>query len=98
VVAFGHLGDGNVHFHVKAPKNADPESWYAGYNKKISGHVYDRVTAYNGSISAEHGIGQLKVDELKRIADPARLAVLLAIKAAFDPHAIMNPGKLVPLA
>ncbi len=98
VVAFGHLGDGNVHFHVKAPKNAEPELWYADQSKVISGHVYDRVTAYHGSISAEHGIGQLKVDELARIADPARMAALLAIKAAFDPHAIMNPGKLVPLA
>jgi FAD/FMN-containing dehydrogenase len=98
VVAFGHLGDGNIHFHVKAPKNANPESWYSDHSKTISGHVYDRVTAYNGSISAEHGIGQLKVDELARIADPARRAALMAIKAAFDPHGIMNPGKLVPLA
>jgi FAD/FMN-containing dehydrogenase len=98
VVAFGHLGDGNIHFHVKAPKSANPESWYKDHSKTISGHVYDRVTAYNGSISAEHGIGQLKVDELARIADPARRSALIAIKAAFDPHGIMNPGKLVPLA
>jgi FAD/FMN-containing dehydrogenase len=98
VIAFGHLGDGNIHFHVKAPKNAAAQSWYADQSKTISGHVYDRVTAYNGSISAEHGIGQLKVDELARIADPARMLALRAIKAAFDPHGIMNPGKLVPLA
>jgi FAD/FMN-containing dehydrogenase len=98
VVAFGHLGDGNVHFHVKAPKDEDIENWYQNESKKISGYVYDRVTEFNGSISAEHGIGQLKIAELARLADPARLSALRAIKVALDPNGIMNPGKLVPLA
>jgi FAD/FMN-containing dehydrogenase len=95
VVAFGHLGDGNIHFHVKAPKGSDAAAWYAAETKRISGHVYDRVTAYHGSISAEHGIGQLKLSELARQSSPARMTALRAIKSALDPHGIMNPGKLI---
>jgi FAD/FMN-containing dehydrogenase len=98
VVAFGHLGDGNIHFHVKAPKGAVAETWYAEHSAMISGDVYDRVNAYGGSISAEHGIGQAKLQEFARLSDPARLSALRAIKRAFDPLGIMNPGKLVPLA
>ncbi len=95
-VAFGHLGDGNIHFHVKAPHGVIANDWFAAATKAVSGHVYDRVAAYNGSISAEHGIGQLKVAELARLGDPARIGTLRAIKAALDPLGIMNPGKLVP--
>jgi FAD/FMN-containing dehydrogenase len=98
VIAFGHLGDGNIHYHVKAPPGSEAKSWYEQQTKAIGGHVYDRVEAYHGSLSAEHGIGQLKRDELARLADPARLTALRAIKSAFDPLNIMNPGKLVPLA
>jgi FAD/FMN-containing dehydrogenase len=98
VVAFGHLGDGNIHFHVKAPDHADPKTWYGDKAEEISGHVYDRVQAYDGSISAEHGIGLAKVAQFARLGDPVRLASLRAIKAALDPAGIMNPGKLVPLA
>ena len=97
-VAFGHLGDGNIHFHVKAPEGVDVAGWYAGDGKAITSHVYDRVRAYGGSLSAEHGIGQSKIDEFPRLAEPARLSALRAIKSAFDPLGIMNPGKLVPLA
>ena len=97
-VAFGHLGDGNIHFHVKAPEGVDVAAWYAGDGKAITSHVYDRVRAYGGSLSAEHGIGQSKIDEFARLAEPARLSALRAIKSAFDPLGIMNPGKLVPLA
>lgn len=97
-VAFGHLGDGNIHFHVKAPEGVDVAGWYAGDGKAITSHVYDRVRAYGGSLSAEHGIGQSKIEEFARLAEPARLSALRAIKSAFDPLGIMNPGKLVPLA
>ncbi len=97
-VAFGHLGDGNIHFHVKAPEGVDVAGWYAGDGKAITSRVYDRVRAYGGSLSAEHGIGQSKIDEFARLAEPARLSALRAIKSAFDPLGIMNPGKLVPLA
>jgi FAD/FMN-containing dehydrogenase len=96
--AFGHLGDGNVHFHVRAPDGADATSWRAGQGKEASDRVYDLVTAANGSISAEHGIGQMKRDTLARVGPVAQLNALRAIKQALDPHNIMNPGKLVPLA
>jgi FAD/FMN-containing dehydrogenase len=98
VVAFGHLGDGNIHYHVKAPKGMEAARWYGKYADPISAHVYDRVEAYRGSLSAEHGIGMAKLGEFARLADPARLAVVRAIKTALDPLNIMNPGKLVPLA
>jgi FAD/FMN-containing dehydrogenase len=97
-IAFGHLGDGNIHYHVKAPTGTDPAAWYAGEAKAITAHVYDRVRDYDGSLSAEHGIGQAKIDEFARLSDPARLTALRAIKQALDPLGIMNPGKLVPLA
>ncbi|WAC24622.1 FAD-binding oxidoreductase [Blastomonas sp. SL216] len=97
VAAFGHMGDGNVHFHVAAPKGADRATWPDNPGKEISGFVHDLVVAAGGSISAEHGIGQMKRDELARLSDPARTMALRAIKQAMDPRGIMNPGKLVPL-
>jgi FAD/FMN-containing dehydrogenase len=93
--AFGHLGDGNVHFHVRAGSRAAPD-WYEGEAPAITRLVHDLVTAAGGSISAEHGIGQLKVAELERLAPPSRIVALRAIKQALDPVGIMNPGKLVP--
>lgn len=96
--AFGHLGDGNVHLHVRAPAGVDAEVWRAGPGLAASHMVYDMVVAAHGSISAEHGIGQMKRAELLRLSDPVRIATLRAIKAALDPAGIMNPGKLVPLA
>ncbi|HZF44794.1 MAG TPA: FAD-binding oxidoreductase, partial [Sphingomonadaceae bacterium] len=97
-IAFGHLGDGNVHFHVIAPPGVDPRAWQEGDGKKISAQVYDLVTQWGGSISAEHGIGQLKRDELERLGDPVSLAMMRAVKHSLDPAGILNPGKLVPLA
>ena len=96
--AFGHLGDGNVHFHVRAPGGADAARWYAEEAPVVTRFVNDLVVAAGGSISAEHGIGQMKIDELERLAPPGRLAALRAIRAALDPQGIMNPGKLVALA
>lgn len=96
--AFGHLGDGNVHFHVRAPAGVDRDAWYATDAPAITRMVHDLVVAAGGSISAEHGIGQMKRDELARLSDPARLTALRAIKAAFDPLGLFNPGKLLPLA
>lgn len=98
VLAFGHMGDGNVHFHVKAPPGAQPQEWLRDYGNKITPLVHDLVIAAGGSISAEHGIGQYKRTELERLSSDARLSVLRAIKSAIDPKNIMNPGKLVPLA
>ena len=92
---FGHLGDGNIHFHVRAASHASPD-WYEGEGAAITRLVDDLVTAAGGSISAEHGIGQLKRAELERLSSPARIHALRAIKHALDPLGIMNPGKLVP--
>ncbi|HSG33685.1 MAG TPA: FAD-linked oxidase C-terminal domain-containing protein, partial [Sphingomonadaceae bacterium] len=97
-LAFGHLGDGNIHFHVIAPPGVDSLEWQEGDGKKISGQVYELVTRWNGSISAEHGIGQLKRDDLGRLGDPVSLAMMRAVKQALDPAGLLNPGKLVPLA
>lgn len=97
--SFGHLGDGNVHYHVAAPRGTtDGATWMAQNSKPISAFVHDAVVAAGGSISAEHGIGQMKRGELGRLSSPARLAALRAIKQALDPQGILNPGKLIPLA
>ncbi|QNN68655.1 FAD-binding oxidoreductase [Sphingomonas lutea] len=92
---FGHLGDGNIHFHVRAGARTAGD-WYDAEGKAITRLVDDLVTAAGGSISAEHGIGQLKREELARLAPPGRIAALRAIKRGLDPLGIMNPGKLVP--
>jgi len=98
VAAFGHMGDGNVHFHVKGPSGANPKDWTNSYSKKITPMVHDLVVQNGGSISAEHGIGQNKRDELARLSNDAQLMALRSIKTALDPYNLMNPGKLVPLA
>ena len=92
---FGHLGDGNIHFHVRAASHSAPD-WYDREGAEITRFVDDLVTAAGGSISAEHGIGQLKLGEFARLAPPGRVHALRAIKQAIDPLGIMNPGKLVP--
>ena len=92
---FGHLGDGNIHFHVRAGAHAAAD-WYEREGAEITRFVDDLVVAAGGSISAEHGIGQLKLGEFARLAPPARVHALRAIKHALDPLGIMNPGKLVP--
>ncbi|OWK31826.1 FAD-binding oxidoreductase [Sphingomonas mucosissima] len=95
---FGHLGDGNVHFHVRAPAGADRRRWLAEEAPAVTRFVDDLVVAAGGSISAEHGIGQMKLHELERLSPPPRMAALRAIKRALDPAGIFNPGKLVTLA
>jgi FAD/FMN-containing dehydrogenase len=90
---FGHLGDGNIHFHVRAGTRGGTD-WLEREGGAVQRLVDDLVTAAGGSISAEHGIGVMKKDELARLS-PDRVAHLRAIKAALDPKGIMNPGKLV---
>lgn len=97
-IAFGHLGDGNVHFHVLAPQGAVQGDWQRGEGNTISAYVYELVTEWEGSISAEHGIGQAKREQLGRLGNPVALDVMRRIKLALDPEDILNPGKLVPLA
>ena len=95
-MAFGHLGDGNVHYHVRAPADGVPGNWEEKEGKAISVFVHDLVTQWGGSISAEHGIGQMKREELARVGDPVANAMMRAVKLALDPQGILNPGKLVP--
>ncbi|MCB1383547.1 MAG: FAD-binding oxidoreductase [Notoacmeibacter sp.] len=93
VVCFGHMGDGNLHYNISEPEAGDPD--FLTLYKPMNKAVHDVVRAMNGSISAEHGIGQLKRDELLETAPPVAIDLMRRIKAAFDPAGIMNPGKVV---
>ena len=97
VIAFGHLGDGNVHFNVQAPSGPGAADWMEAEGEAVSDFVYDLVVAEQGSISAEHGIGQMKLGQLERTGSPALLEAQRRIKKALDPRGIMNPGKLLRL-
>lgn len=94
-LSFGHLGDGNVHHHVQPPVGADGPAWLAKHGTAVSRLVYAHVIELGGSISAEHGIGQMKRDVLAELDSPARLAALRGIKAGLDPAGLFNPGKLI---
>ncbi|VAW22776.1 D-2-hydroxyglutarate dehydrogenase [hydrothermal vent metagenome] len=90
---FGHLGDGNIHFNFSQPVGADPKAYMEGADK-IHEAIYEIVTNLGGSISAEHGIGQLKTQLLKQHKDPVAYELMKKIKLTFDPNNIMNPGKM----
>jgi FAD/FMN-containing dehydrogenase len=94
-LSFGHLGDGNVHHHVQPPAGVDGAAWLADHGAALSRLVYSHVLELGGSISAEHGIGQMKRDILAELDSPARLAALRGVKAGLDPAGIFNPGKLI---
>lgn len=94
-LSFGHLGDGNVHHHVQPPADVDGKAWLAAHGEDLSRLVYRHVIELGGSISAEHGIGQLKRDLLAELDSPARLAALRGVKAGLDPAGLFNPGKLI---
>ncbi len=94
LVCFGHIGDGNLHFNVSLPVGMDKEA-YLAYWHDMNHCVHSIVMRYNGSFSAEHGIGQLKREELAFFKPPAALDLMRRIKAAFDPAGIMNPGKVL---
>ena len=93
-VVFGHFGDGNVHYNVSQPPSMDKEAFLALWDE-MSGAVHDLVAEMGGSISAEHGIGQMKRADLLRYKSPVELALMRKIKAALDPKGILNPGKLL---
>lgn len=93
-LVFGHLGDGNLHWNLRAPPGRDPAAWLAAHGAAARRLLHDTVVAFGGTISAEHGIGTAKAGELARLGNPGRLAAMRAIKAALDPGNIMNPGKL----
>ncbi len=95
-VVFGHLGDGNLHYNLSAPEGTSAEAFVASTTlERAQRIVHDLVAARGGSISAEHGIGQLKRAELKRTKAPIELALMRRIKAALDPAGILNPGKIL---
>lgn len=91
---FGHLGDGNIHFNFSQPEGADPKEFMLK-EKALNAAIYDIVERLGGSVSAEHGIGQLKTALLKKVKDPVALEMMRAVKRALDPNGIMNPGKLL---
>lgn len=91
---FGHFGDGNLHYNVSRPAAAD-KRWAAEWESRIADAVFEEVAEYGGSISAEHGIGQLKRHAFHHHKDAMQLRLMLQIKQIFDPNSIMNPGKLL---
>ncbi|MBE0475123.1 FAD-binding oxidoreductase [Rhodoferax sp.] len=97
LVNFGHLGDGNLHYNVQAPEEQDAALFLQAQEAYVNRIVFDAVQAHGGSISAEHGVGSLKVDHLTRYKSPVALQTMRAIKQALDPLKLMNPGRVVRL-
>jgi len=95
LVNFGHLGDGNLHYNVQAPAAMPAQTFLADHEHAVNAIVYDAVVARGGSISAEHGIGVLKRDELARRKSPVALEMMRAIKRALDPQGTLNPGRVL---
>ena len=95
LVNFGHLGDGNLHYNVQAPPGDDPQAFLTTHEHAVNDIVYDAVCALGGSISAEHGIGVLKLEELAQRKSPVALALMRRIKRALDPSNLMNPGRVL---
>jgi len=94
MVTFGHLGDGNLHYNISAPEGVAPDIFVRN-TAAINRLVHDSVARFGGSISAEHGLGQLKRDEIQRYKSPLELELMRKLKRALDPHGIMNPGKVL---
>jgi FAD/FMN-containing dehydrogenase len=92
---FGHMGDGNIHFNFSQPPGVDGKAWMAANDEKAHEAIYEVVMRLGGSVSAEHGIGQLKRELLVQVKDPVALDMMRAIKLALDPKGIMNPGKML---
>ncbi|MBO34381.1 MAG: hypothetical protein CMM74_15635 [Rhodospirillaceae bacterium] len=93
VCAFGHIGDGNIHFNLTQPVDSDKEAFIAQW-EELNRIVHDFVVELGGSISAEHGIGLVKKKELAHYADETKLKLMRTIKQALDPDILMNPGKI----
>jgi D-lactate dehydrogenase (cytochrome) len=93
---YGHIGDGNLHYNILAPENADPATFRDQYAAEFSTALHDLAASMQGSFSAEHGIGKLKQADLQRYKSPVALALMEALKSALDPAGTMNPGKVLP--
>ena len=94
-VNFGHLGDGNLHYNLQAPLGVDGATFLREQEHAVNTLVYDAVMAHGGSISAEHGVGSLKRDELAQRKSPVAMQMMRAIKKALDPQGLMNPGRML---
>jgi FAD/FMN-containing dehydrogenase len=95
LVNFGHLGDGNLHYNVQAPAGGEAQAFLAQYEALVNRLVYDQVHAHGGSISAEHGVGELKAATLPKYKSPVALGLMRSIKRALDPQGLLNPGRVV---
>ena len=95
LINFGHLGDGNLHYNVQAPSGVDGTAFLRDNEARVNELVYDSVMRFDGSISAEHGVGSLKLDELEKHKSPVALGMMRAIKRALDPQNLMNPGRVL---
>jgi FAD/FMN-containing dehydrogenase len=94
VLCFGHAGDGNLHYNCGKPAAQEAAAFFA-QQEAVNHVVYEIVKSLNGSISAEHGLGKLKREEIKRYKSTLELELMRSIKSALDPHALMNPGKVL---
>ncbi|MEO7338241.1 MAG: FAD-linked oxidase C-terminal domain-containing protein, partial [Caldimonas sp.] len=92
---FGHLGDGNLHYNVQAPAGMPVQEFLDRFEARVNELVYDAVAAHRGSFSAEHGIGQLKRDDLAQRKSPVALQMMRGIKRALDPANLMNPSRVL---
>ncbi len=95
MVNFGHLGDGNLHYNVQAPVDGDSKAFLRNREEEVNTIVYDSVASFEGSISAEHGVGSLKLDKLEHHKSPVAMGMMRAIKHALDPQGVMNPGRVL---
>jgi FAD/FMN-containing dehydrogenase len=95
LVNFGHLGDGNLHYNVQCPQDSDTQTFLRDHEAQINKIVYDSVKDFGGSISAEHGVGSLKRDELPHYKSAVALQMMRSIKQALDPQGLLNPGRVV---
>ena len=95
LVNYGHLGDGNLHYNVQAPEGADQAAFLNDQEAGVNALVFEMVDQFGGSISAEHGVGSLKVDKLPHHKSPVAIELMRTIKRALDPQNIMNPGRVV---
>ncbi|MDB9960441.1 hydroxyacid dehydrogenase, partial [Amylibacter sp.] len=91
---FGHLGDGNLHYNIFPPFGKTKDD-YVHLREEIKTIIHDKINDLGGSVSAEHGIGRLKVGDLEKYGDPVKLIAMRAIKNAMDPNGIMNPGAVL---
>jgi FAD/FMN-containing dehydrogenase len=98
IIDFGHLGDGNLHYNVQGPPGVEVAEFLARDEGAITRTIYDAVAAHGGSVSAEHGIGVLKREEMALRKSPVALDMMRAIKAALDPAGVLNPGRVLPPA